>query len=227
MIVERDAAPVRADARARAADLRAHFGCHSDGVLLLSAPARRALRRARCGSSTPTARRPSCRATARARRSSTCAVRAGPTRDEFSIETAAGEVRPTITRRAHLRGRDGTRAACSSADFPPGGADGRGTVTAGGRELRVPARQHRQPAVRDRGRRGARASSTSAAIGPPIEHSELFPNRTNVVVHPASTSEQRVRARIFERGVGETLVVGHRRIRRGRGGGAARRARAR
>ena len=50
-----------------------------------------------CGSSTPTAPRPSCRATARARRSSTCAAAAGRDSDTFSIQTAAGEIRPTIT----------------------------------------------------------------------------------------------------------------------------------
>ncbi len=45
------------------------------------------------------------------------------------------------------------------------------------------------------------------AIGPDIEHSELFPNRTNVAFIRID-SEQRVRARIFERGVGETLSSG-------------------
>ena len=45
------------------------------------------------------------------------------------------------------------------------------------------------------------------ALGPPIEHSELFPNRTNVAFIRID-SEHRVRARIFERGVGETLSSG-------------------
>ena len=44
-------------------------------------------------------------------------------------------------------------------------------------------------------------------IGPPIEGHELFPNRTNVsfLQH---RRQGRVRARIFERGVGETLSSG-------------------
>ncbi len=46
-----------------------------------------------------------------------------------------------------------------------------------------------------------------AAIGPPIEHSELFPNRTNVSFFRVD-GDGRVRARIFERGVGETLASG-------------------
>ena len=45
-----------------------------------------------------------------------------------------------------------------------------------------------------------------AAIGPEIENSELFPNRTNVSFF--RTDGDRVRARIFERGVGETLSSG-------------------
>jgi diaminopimelate epimerase len=43
-------------------------------------------------------------------------------------------------------------------------------------------------------------------VGPPIEASDLFPNRTNVSFLRIDGS--RVRARIFERGVGETLSSG-------------------
>ena len=45
-----------------------------------------------------------------------------------------------------------------------------------------------------------------AAIGPEIEQSPLFPNRTNVSFY--RVDGDRVRARIFERGVGETLSSG-------------------
>ena len=45
------------------------------------------------------------------------------------------------------------------------------------------------------------------AIGPAIEHHELFPNRTNVsFVSVLGAGE--IRARIFERGVGETMSSG-------------------
>ena len=58
-----------------------------------------------------------------------------------------------------------------------------------------------------RDRRRARSSRTSTwAIGPEIEGHELFPNRTNVSFLAIDGS--RVRARIFERGVGETLSSG-------------------
>jgi diaminopimelate epimerase len=45
-----------------------------------------------------------------------------------------------------------------------------------------------------------------ARIGPAIERSKLFPNRTNVSFVTVDGST--VRARIFERGVGETLSSG-------------------
>src|SRR5207249_12072597 len=45
------------------------------------------------------------------------------------------------------------------------------------------------------------------AIGPQIERSPLFPNRTNVSFW-TEIAPERLRARIFERGVGETLSSG-------------------
>jgi diaminopimelate epimerase len=45
------------------------------------------------------------------------------------------------------------------------------------------------------------------SIGPPIEHHELFPNRTNVSWF-AARGQGVIRARIFERGVGETSASG-------------------
>src|SRR4051812_8452815 len=44
-------------------------------------------------------------------------------------------------------------------------------------------------------------------VGPPIEHSPLFPNRTNVSFW-TELAPDRIRARIFERGVGETMSCG-------------------
>ena len=45
------------------------------------------------------------------------------------------------------------------------------------------------------------------AIGPAIESSDLFPNRTNVSFW-TRTGDASIRARIFERGVGETMSSG-------------------
>ncbi len=49
-----------------------------------------------------------------------------------------------------------------------------------------------------------------AALGPEIENSELFPNRTNVSFVRIEGS--RVRARIFERGRGGDALLGHGRL---------------
>src|SRR5581483_8379909 len=52
--------------------------------------------------------------------------------DTFSIQTAAGEIRPTITSRTTCIVAMG-RARLRSEDYPGGGQDGRGELTAGGR----------------------------------------------------------------------------------------------
>jgi diaminopimelate epimerase len=126
----------------------------------------------------------------------------------FSIQTAAGEIRPTITGETTCA-VDMGRAVLRSKDFPSGGEDGTGTLSAGGREWRF---QHvsignPQCAIRVDGGAEELEGLDLAAIGPDIERHERFPNRTNVSfareVEPGV-----VRARIFERGVGETMSSG-------------------
>jgi diaminopimelate epimerase len=124
--------------------------------------------------------------------------------DTFTIRTAAGPITPTITSERTCSVEMG-RASIRSKDFPSGGEDGRGRLGAGGREW---AFQHvsignPQCAIEV----GEELESLDlAAIGPGIEGHELFPNRTNVSFLRVDGS--RVRARIFERGVGETLSSG-------------------
>ena len=124
--------------------------------------------------------------------------------DTFSILTAAGPVTPTITSERTCSVAMG-RAATSSKDFPGGGSDGRGEVSSGGREW---AFQHvsignPQCAIVV----GEELEDLDlGSIGPGIEGNELFPNRTNVSF--LRIDGNRVRARIFERGVGETLSSG-------------------
>jgi diaminopimelate epimerase len=124
--------------------------------------------------------------------------------DTFSILTAAGTVTPTITSERTCAVAMG-RASTASKDFPEGGPDGRGTVSSGGGEW---AFQHvsignPQCAIVV----GAELEELDlSAIGPGIEANALFPNRTNVSFLRIDGS--RVRARIFERGVGETLSSG-------------------
>jgi diaminopimelate epimerase len=124
--------------------------------------------------------------------------------DTFSIRTVAGPITPTITSELTCS-VDMGRASTSSKDFPSGGADGRGTLSAAGRDWGF---QHvsignPQCAIEV----GEELEDLDlAAIGPAIEAHELFPNRTNVSFLKIEGS--RVRARIFERGVGETLSSG-------------------
>jgi diaminopimelate epimerase len=129
-------------------------------------------------------------------------------RDQFSIQTVAGEIRPTILGATTCR-VDMGRARLRSRDFPSGGDDGVGEVRSGGRAWRF---QHvsignPQCAI-------AVASVDElqqldpGAIGPAIEHSELFPNRTNVSWFAPLDTPGVIRARIFERGVGETTASG-------------------
>jgi diaminopimelate epimerase len=124
--------------------------------------------------------------------------------DEFTILTRAGPITPTIRsdREATL---EMGRASKTSPDYPSGAEDGRGEVVAAGRSWSF---QHvsignPQCAI-DAG--DELESLNVRAIGPEIENSPLFPNRTNVSFYRVDGG--RVRARIFERGVGETLSSG-------------------
>jgi diaminopimelate epimerase len=127
--------------------------------------------------------------------------------DTFSIETAAGEIRPTITGETTCR-VDMGRAKLRSKDFPDGPDDGCGEVEAGGRRWRF---QHvsignPQCAIRVESVEELEALDLRE-LGPPIQVDPQFPNRTNTSFW-TELSESSIRARIFERGVGETLSSG-------------------
>ncbi len=127
--------------------------------------------------------------------------------NEFSIATTAGEVRATITAEDRCSLAMG-RARLSSADFPGGPDDGRVQLVAGGRDWQVQHLQvgNPQAAIRVAGP-DELDSLDLAVLGPEIECHELFPNRTNVSFwHELAPG--RIRARIFERGVGETSASG-------------------
>jgi diaminopimelate epimerase len=105
------------------------------------------------------------------------------------------------------------RARLQSADFPAGGPDGRGELTAGGRTWHFQHVQVGNPQCAIRVADEAELSGLDLqAIGPEIEHHELFPNRTNVSwfteLDDADPAHPRIRARIFERGAGETTASG-------------------
>jgi len=124
--------------------------------------------------------------------------------DTFAVQTKAGTVTPTITGEDTVSMAIG-RASTTSEDYPSGPPDGTGTVESAGREWSFRHVNVGNPqCVIFAGDEVEKLDL--AAIGPGIESNELFPNRTNVSF--ISIDGSRVRARIFERGVGETLASG-------------------
>ena len=124
--------------------------------------------------------------------------------DAFTIVTPAGEVAPKIIGAGTVSMAIG-QASTASDDYPRGTPDGAGTLSAAGREW---AFQHvnvgNPQCVIEVG--DEVEDLDLSEIGPEIERHELFPNRTNVSF--TRTTDSVVRARIFERGVGETLSSG-------------------
>jgi diaminopimelate epimerase len=125
--------------------------------------------------------------------------------DSFSVLTAAGEIRPRI--HGELCTMDiGRVRPWSPDDFPTGGEDGTGTLRSADREFAFQFVQVGNPQCAIEVSDGLDALSLGR-YGPPIEHHELFPRRTNVSFW-RRTGENSIRARIFERGVGETMSSG-------------------
>jgi diaminopimelate epimerase len=123
--------------------------------------------------------------------------------DSFSILTAAGEMRPRITGPTTCT-MDMGRARTTSKDFPSGGDDGTGTIGAYAFQHVSIGNPQCSIEIKD----GDELEALDLpAIGPAIENSELFPNRTNVSFW-TRTGDSSIRARIFERGVGETMSSG-------------------
>jgi diaminopimelate epimerase len=125
--------------------------------------------------------------------------------DSFSVLTAAGEIRPRIEGELCTMdiGRVRLRA---EPDFPSGSEAGTGTVESGGREFAFQFVQVGNPQVSIEVPDGLEELDLGR-YGPEIERHELFPNRTNVSFWRRSGDAQ-IRARIFERGVGETMSSG-------------------
>jgi diaminopimelate epimerase len=206
LIVESDALPFElTPARVRLI-CAAHTGVFSDGVLLLS-PADEPGYVARLrifnpdGSEAELSGNGAREAVLYLRR------RGWAQSDTFSIQTAAGEIRPTITSPTTAR-LDIGRVRLRSPDYPSGPDDGAGELSAGGRSWRFQHVQVGNPQCAIRvGDRAELEALDPVAFGPGIEHHELFPNRTNVSWYTV-LEPHRIRARIFERGVGETSASG-------------------
>jgi diaminopimelate epimerase len=127
--------------------------------------------------------------------------------DRFSIQTAAGAIHPTITSPSTCTIELG-RARLRSDSYPAGSDDGRGELSARGQTWHF---QHVQVGNPQCAIAVASTDELAAlelpAIGPAIERHELFPSRTNVSWF-TPIAPDRIRARIFERGVGETSASG-------------------
>ncbi len=123
--------------------------------------------------------------------------------DQFSIQTVAGEIRPTITSPTTCR-VDMGRARLRSDDHPGGDPEGHGTVQ--GLSFQHVQVGNPQCAIHVPDRDDLEALDLPA-IGPAIEHDPQFPNRTNVSFY-CETAPGVIRARIFERGVGVTMSSG-------------------
>ena len=181
-----------------------HTGVGSDGDLLLSEPAREdAVTRLRVFN--PDA--PEAELSGNAARQAILYLRrrGWTTADAFTVETAAGPVRPRITGPATCS-VDMGRAALRSRDFPSGPEDGTGSLIAAGREFRFQHVSIGNPQCAIELQEGLESLDLET-YGAAIESHELFPNRTNVSFWRREP-EAGIRARIFERGVGETLSSG-------------------
>jgi diaminopimelate epimerase len=203
VIVEREALPWELTAGRVRRLCEPHFGVGSDGVLLLSRPESgdhvAELRIFNPDGSEAELSGNGAREAALYLRG-----RGWTDADEFTILTAAGEIRPRISSPTTCTIDMGT-ASTTSEDFPSGGPDGRGELEAAGRTWRFQHISVGNPqCVIEAG--DEVEDLDLVAVGPPIESHALFPNRTNVSF--IRTDGSTVRARIFERGAGETLSSG-------------------
>ena len=180
-----------------------HFGIGADGVLLLSRPEKGAEEVAVLRIFNPDGSEAELSGNG-ARQAALYLYSHGWVGDEFALRTAAGIVRPRITSPRTCTMAIG-RASATSDDYPSGGEDGRGKLSAGGSEWSFQHVSIGNPQCAIEVAEGLEELDLGG-LGPEIEGNELFPNRTNVSFY--RVEGDRVRARIFERGVGETLSSG-------------------
>ncbi|HKP22000.1 MAG TPA: diaminopimelate epimerase [Thermoleophilaceae bacterium] len=180
-----------------------HTGVGSDGVLLISETDGDAVARVRIfnpdGSEAELSGNGVRQAVMYLRR------RGWTEQDEFTVRTAAGDVRPRIE--GELCTLDiGIARLRAEGDYPDGADDGVGTLSSDGRDFDFQFVQVGNPQVSIEA--GDELETLDLQrFGPGIERNELFPNRTNASFWRRD-GDDRIRARIFERGVGETLASG-------------------
>jgi diaminopimelate epimerase len=181
-----------------------HFGCHADGILLLSPCDDESRHVAHLRIFNPDGSEAELSGNG-VREAVLYLRRAGWTdENRFSIVTAAGEITPQLTGPNTAR-VEMAQATLISDDYPEGADDGRGTIDVGGIEREFQHVNVGNPQCAIEVDEGLEELDLDH-VGPPIESATIFPNRTNVSFWRADGST--VRARIFERGVGETLSSG-------------------
>jgi diaminopimelate epimerase len=219
LIVERDDLPFELTPQRVRRLCAAHFGVFADGVLLLSRPGDPA-HVADLRIFNPDGSEAELSGNG-AREAILYLRRRGWTElDRFSIHTAAGTITPQITGEFTCRVDMGP-ASLASKDFPSGPPDGAAelrvdagagdpvTLTADGWSIQHVSIGNPQCAIRVQDAATLEALDLGT-LGPPLQAHPEFPNRTNVSwyaeLEPGPPA--RIRARIFERGVGETLSSG-------------------
>lgn len=127
--------------------------------------------------------------------------------DRFAVQTQAGIRRAEVTGPGAARVEMGT-ATTTSTQYPEGEADGLGTLAAGGElwAFRHVSIGNPQCTIRTADTEELTGLDLDEA-GPAIENAPAFPERTNVSWW-TELGEGRIRARLFERGVGETSASG-------------------
>jgi diaminopimelate epimerase len=206
IIIEQDQLPFTLTAARIKKICAAHTGIGSDGILLLSPAAERGFA-AQLRIFNPDGSESGLSGNG-ARQAILYLRRSGAADSEsFSLQTGAGEIRARISSDTTCT-IDMGRARVRSEDFPGGPEDGRAELDAGGAHWSF---QHvhvgnPQCAIAVQNEQELEGLDLDR-IGPGIEHHPHFPNRTNVSWF-CELEPGRIRARIFERGVGQTSASG-------------------
>lgn len=206
MLIEQEDLPLELTPSRVRALCAAHTGVGADGIVLVGAPSRPgSIARLRIfnpdGSEAEVSGNGVREAVLYLRRNGRVSE------DVFTVETIAGELQPRVTSPTRCTVEMG-QARLRSDDFPLGTEDGRGRFTIDGQTWAFQHVQVGNPqcVIRVEGE-GSLEDLDLSQTGPLIERHQLFPNRTNVSWF-AALAPDRIRARIFERGVGETSASG-------------------
>lgn len=207
MVVEHDAAPFELTAKRIEQICRYHFGAGADGILLIE-PSDDPELVANIKIFNPDGSEAELSGNG-VREAVMYLRRSGATdKDEFAVGTAAGVIRPKIVSQTECE-VDMGQASTTSKDFPDGPEDGCGTIEVYNvlKEFQHVSIGNPQCAIEIAGGSDELLSLDLPEIGPALENDPRFPNRTNVSFWQ-KTGDSTIVARIFERGVGETLSSG-------------------